>query len=327
MNYRNLGKSGLKVSELSFGSWVTYGNQVDLELAKKLMSAAWDHGVNFFDNAEAYAHGEAERVMGKALKELGWPREQFVVSTKIFWGGQTPTEKGLSFKHIVEGVDRSLRNFQLDHVDLVFAHRPDFETPVSETVRAFNHVIQQGKAFYWGTSEWPAERILEAAKFAEDNYLIGPTMEQPEYNLLHRTRFEEEYAILYKKLGLGTTTWSPLKSGMLSGKYRGRVFPEGTRANLPGFEWLKEMFSDPARMQAVENLALIADDLGVSLAQMSIAWLLKNPNVSTVITGASRLEQLEENFKALDVVDMLTDDVLDRIDDALANYPDDTAVN
>jgi voltage-dependent potassium channel beta subunit len=327
MNYRNLGKSGLKVSELSFGSWVTYGNQVDLELAKKLMSAAWDHGVNFFDNAEAYAHGEAERVMGKALKELGWPREQFVVSTKIFWGGQTPTEKGLSFKHIVEGVDRSLRNFQLDHVDLVFAHRPDFETPVSETVRAFNHVIQQGKAFYWGTSEWPAERILEAAKFAEDNYLIGPTMEQPEYNLLHRSRFEEEYAILYKKLGLGTTTWSPLKSGMLSGKYRGGVFPEGTRANLPGFEWLKEMFSDPARMQAVENLALIADDLGVSLAQMSIAWLLKNPNVSTVITGASRLEQLEENFKALDVVDMLTDDVLDRIDDALANYPDDTAVN
>ncbi|MEN6531840.1 MAG: aldo/keto reductase, partial [Anaerolineaceae bacterium] len=320
MNYRNLGKSGLKLSELSFGSWVTYGNQVDLELAKKLMSAAWDHGVNFFDNAEAYAHGEAERVMGKALKELGWPREQFVVSTKIFWGGQTPTEKGLSFKHIVEGVDRSLRNFQLDHVDLVFAHRPDFETPVSETVRAFNHVIQQGKAFYWGTSEWPAERILEAAKFAEDNYLIGPTMEQPEYNLLHRSRFEEEYAILYKKLGLGTTTWSPLKSGMLSGKYRGGVFPEGTRANLPGFEWLKEMFSDPARMQAVENLALIADDLGVSLAQMSIAWLLKNPNVSTVITGASRLEQLEENFKALDVVDMLTDDVLDRIDDALANY-------
>lgn len=327
MNYRNLGKSGLKVSELSFGSWVTYANQVDVELAKKLMSAAWDRGVNFFDNAEGYAHGESERVMGKALKELGWAREQYVVSTKIFWGGQTPNEKGLSYKHIVEGVNRSLRNFQLDYVDLVFAHRPDFETPVSETVRAFNQVIQQGKAFYWGTSEWPAERILEAAKFAEENYLIGPTMEQPEYNLLHRTRFEEEYAILYKKLGLGTTTWSPLKSGMLSGKYRGGVFPEGARANLPSYGWLREMFSDPARMQAVENLAFIADDLGVSLAQMSIAWLLKNPNVSTVITGASRLEQLEENFKALDVVDKLTDDVLDRIDDALANYPDDTAVN
>lgn len=327
MNYRNLGKSGLKVSELSFGSWVTYANQVDVDLAKKLMSAAWDRGVNFFDNAEGYAHGESERVMGKALKELGWAREQYVVSTKIFWGGQTPNEKGLSYKHIVEGVNRSLRNFQLDYVDLVFAHRPDFETPVSETVRAFNQVIQQGKAFYWGTSEWPAERILEAAKFAEENYLIGPTMEQPEYNLLHRTRFEEEYAILYKKLGLGTTTWSPLKSGMLSGKYRGGVFPEGARANLPGYGWLREMFSDPARMQAVENLALISDDLGVSLAQMSIAWLLKNPNVSTVITGASRLEQLEENFKALDVVDKLTDDVLDRIDDALANYPDDTAVN
>ena len=327
MNYRNLGKSGLKVSELSFGSWVTYANQVDVDLAKKLMSAAWDRGVNFFDNAEGYAHGESERVMGKALKELGWAREQYVVSTKIFWGGQTPNEKGLSYKHIVEGVNRSLRNFQLDYVDLVFAHRPDFETLVSETVRAFNQVIQQGKAFYWGTSEWPAERILEAAKFAEENYLIGPTMEQPEYNLLHRTRFEEEYAILYKKLGLGTTTWSPLKSGMLSGKYRGGVFPEGARANLPGYGWLREMFSDPARMQAVENLAFIADDLGVSLAQMSIAWLLKNPNVSTVITGASRLEQLEENFKALDVVDKLTDDVLDRIDDALANYPDDTAVN
>jgi len=236
MNYRNLGKSGLKVSELSFGSWVTYGNQVDIELAKTLMSAAWERGVNFFDNAEAYAHGESERVMGKALKELGWAREQYVVSTKIFWGGETPNEKGLSFKHIVEGVNRSLRNFQLDYVDLVFAHRPDYETPVSETVRAFNHVIQQGKAFYWGTSEWPAERILEAAKFAEENYLIGPTMEQPEYNLLHRTRFEEEYAVLYKKLGLGTTTWSPLKSGMLSGKYRGGVFPEGTRANLPGYE-------------------------------------------------------------------------------------------
>ena len=327
MNYRNLGNSGLKVSELSFGSWVTYGTQVDIDLAKTLMSAAWERGVNFFDNAESYAHGESERVMGKALKELGWPREQYVVSTKIFWGGQTPNEKGLSFKHIAEGVDRSLRNFQLDHVDLVFAHRPDFETPVGETVRAFNHVINQGKAFYWGTSEWPADRILEAAKFAEDNYLIGPTMEQPEYNLLHRTRFEEEYAVLYKKLGLGTTTWSPLKSGLLSGKYRSGNFPEDSRANLPGYEWLKEMFSDPLRRQAVENLALVADDLGVSLAKMSIAWLLKNPNVSTVITGASRLEQLEENFKALDVVDMLTDDVLDRIDDALANYPDDTDVN
>jgi voltage-dependent potassium channel beta subunit len=327
MKYRRMGKAGLQISELSLGAWVTYGGQVGEDIARDCMVAAYEAGVNFFDNAEGYANGNAEIVMGNVLKSVGWRRESYVVSTKIFWGGQTPNEKGLSFKHIVEGVNRSLRNFQLDHVDLVFAHRPDFETPVSETVRAFNHVINQGKAFYWGTSEWPAERILEAAKFAEDNYLIGPTMEQPEYNLLHRTRFEEEYAILYKKLGLGTTTWSPLKSGMLSGKYHGGVFPEGARANLPGYGWLREMFSDPARMQAVENLAFIADDLGVSLAQMSIAWLLKNPNVSTVITGASRLEQLEENFKALDVVDKLTDDVLDRIDDALANYPDDTAVN
>jgi voltage-dependent potassium channel beta subunit len=250
-----------------------------------------------------------------------------VVSTKIFWGGKTPNETGLSFKHIVEGVDRSLRNFGLDHVDLVFAHRPDPETPIEETVRAFNHVINQGKAFYWGTSEWPAEAILKAAKIAKKHHLIGPTMEQPEYNLLHRTRFEQEYDILYRKLGLGTTTWSPLKSGMLTGKYRGGSFPEGSRANLPGMEWLKEMFSDSNRTQAVENLAQIADDLGVSLAQMSLAWVLKNPNVSTVITGASKISQLEENFKALDVVPMLSDEVMTRIEEALVGYPDDQKVN
>ena len=327
MNYRHLGKSGLKVSELSFGSWVTYHNQVDVEHAKALMTAAWDSGVNFFDNAEGYANGQSEKIMGQALRELGWPREQYVVSTKIFWGGKTPNETGLSFKHIVEGVDRSLRNFGLDHVDLVFAHRPDPETPIEETVRAFNHVINQGKAFYWGTSEWSAEAILKAAKITKKHHLIGPTMEQPEYNLLHRTRFEQEYDILFHKLGLGTTTWSPLKSGMLTGKYRGGTFPEGSRASLPGMEWLKEMFSDSRRVQAVENLAQIADDLGVSLAQMSIAWILKNPNVSTVITGASKMSQLEENFKALDVVPMLSDEVMTRIEEALVNYPDDLKVN
>lgn len=327
MNYRHLGKSGLKVSELSFGSWVTYHNQVDIDHAKQLMTAAWERGVNFFDNAEAYAQGESEKIMGQALRELGWPREQYVLSTKIFWGGKTPNEIGLSFKHIVEGMDRSLRNFGLDHVDLVFAHRPDPDTPIEETVRAFNHVINQGKAFYWGTSEWPAEAILKAAKIAKKHHLIGPTMEQPEYNLLHRTRFEQEYDILYRKLGLGTTTWSPLKSGMLTGKYRSGTFPEGSRANLPGYEWLKEMFSDPKRMQAVENLAKIADDLGVSLAQMSLAWILKNPNVSTVITGAIKVSQIEENFKALEVVPMLSDDVMARIEEALADYPDDTEVN
>ena len=327
MNYRHLGKSGLKVSELSFGSWVTYHNQVDVEHAKALMTAAWDRGVNFFDNAEGYANGQSEKIMGQALRELGWPREQYVVSTKIFWGGKTPNETGLSFKHIVEGVDRSLRTFGLDHVDLLFAHRPDPETPIEETVRAFNHVINQGRAFYWGTSEWSAEAILKAAKIAKKHHLIGPTMEQPEYNLLHRTRFEQEYDILFHKLGLGTTTWSPLKSGMLTGKYRDGTFPEGSRASLPGMEWLKEMFSDSRRVQAVENLAQIADDLGVSLAQMSIAWILKNPNVSTVITGASKMSQLEENFKALDVVTMLSDDVMTRIEEALVNYPDDLKVN
>lgn len=327
MNYRHLGKTGLKLSELSFGSWITYHNQVDVEKAKEIMAAAWDYGINFFDNAESYANGESERVMGEALKELGWPREQFVVSTKIFWGGKTPNETGLSFKHIVEGVNRSLRRFQLDHVDLVFAHRPDPACPVEETVWAFNQVIQQGKAFYWGTSEWPAADILAAAAFARENHLIGPSMEQPEYNILHRARFEKEYDPLFKLLGYGTTTWSPLKSGMLSGKYRRGKFPEGSRANLPGMDWLKEMFSDPARVKAVDNLAAIADDLGVTLAQLSIAWILKNPNVSTVITGASRVEQLKENMKALDVVPMLSDEVMKRIDEALIGYPDDVKVN
>lgn len=327
MNYRHLGKSGLKVSELSFGSWVTYANQVDVSDAVEMMATARDAGVNFFDNAEGYARGESERVMGKALKKLNWPREEYLVSTKIFWGGDTVNEEGLSFKHIVEGVDRSLRNFQLDHVDLVFAHRPDLETPVSETVRAFNHVINQGKAFYWGTSEWPAERILAAAEFAEANYLVGPTMEQPEYNLLHRTRLEKEYAVLFRKLGLGTTTWSPLKSGMLTGKYAGGVFPQGSRATLPKMGWLKEMFSEPKRVEAVDRLGAIAQDLGVSLAQMSIAWVLMNPNVSTVILGASRAEQLKENLKALDAVNLLTEEVMRRIDAALADYPDDLKVN
>ena len=327
MNYRHLGKSGLKVSELSFGSWVTYHNQLDIGNAKNLMAAAWERGVNFFDNAEGYANGESEKIMGAVLRELALPREQYVLSTKIFWGGKSPNETGLSFKHIVEGVDRSLRNFGLEYVDLVFAHRPDPETPIEETVRAFNHVINQGKAFYWGTSEWSAEDILKAARIAKKHHLIGPTMEQPEYNLLHRSRVEKEYEPLYRKLGLGTTTWSPLKSGMLSGKYRHGSFPEGSRASLAGFDWLKEMFSEPRRMQAVENLAKIADDLGVSLAQMSIAWILKNSNVSTVITGASKLSQLEENFKALVVVPMLSDEIMDRIEDALADYPDDVTVN
>lgn len=327
MQYRRLGKAGLKLSELSFGSWVTYHTQVDVKKAKTLMAAAWERGVNFFDNAEGYAQGQSEKIMGQALKELGWPREQYVISTKIFWGGDTPNEKGLSFKHIVEGVNRSLRNFQQDHVDLVYAHRPDPETPIEETVWAFNQVIKQGKAFYWGTSEWSAAQILEATRIAIERNLIPPSMEQPEYNILHRTRFEKEYDVLFKELGYGTTTWSPLKSGMLSGKYRHGQFPEGSRATLPGYAWIKEMFSDPARIQAVENLHAVADELGVALAPFSIAWILKNPNVSTVILGASKLEQLEENFKALEIVPMLTDEVMAKVDKALEGYPDDRRVN
>jgi len=327
MQYRHLGKAGIKVSELSIGSWVTYGKQVDVRAARDILQTAWEAGVNFFDNAEAYAGGQSEIIMGKALKELAFPREQYLISTKIFWGGKGPNDVGLNYKHIIEGVNNALRRLGLEYVDFVFAHRPDPETPVEETVWAFNQVIQQGKAFYWGTSEWSAAEILLANQIARQNNLRPPSMEKPQYNLLHRQRFEQEYAVLYKELGYGTTIWSPLASGLLTGKYNQGTIPEGSRAQLEGYGWLKDRLLDPVKLEVTRRLAKVAEELGVSLAQMSIAWLLKNPNVSTVITGASRLEQLEENFKALDVVEKLTDDVLDRIDDALANYPDDTAVN
>jgi voltage-dependent potassium channel beta subunit len=317
MEYRNLGKAGVKVSELSLGAWVTYGLQFGVNEAKAIMAAAYDAGVNFFDNAEAYAAGEAEIIMGKALKELGWARKDYLISTKIFWGGDGPNDHGLSYKHIIEGTHNALKRLQLEYVDLIFAHRPDPETPIEETVFAFNQVIREGKAFYWGTSEWSAAEIMRATDFARRNNLRPPSMEQPQYNLLHRQRFEEEYAPLYKELGYGTTTWSPLYSGLLTGKYNQGQIPKGSRGDLEDFAWLKKSPQNEAKLVVARQLSEVADDLGVSMAQMSLAWLLKNPNVSTVITGASKVSQVEENMKAVEVKDQLTDDVMARIDEII----------
>jgi len=322
MKYRHLGKAGVKVSELSLGAWVTYGNQFGVEEAKEIMAAAYDAGVNFFDNAEAYAGGQAELIMGKALKELGWPRKDYLISTKIFWGGDGPNDRGLSYKHIVEGVNHSLERLQLEYVDLVFAHRPDPETPIEETVFAFNQVIREGKAFYWGTSEWSAAEIMRATDFARRNSLRPPSMEQPQYNLFHRKRFEEEYAPLYKELGYGTTIWSPLYGGILTGKYNDGQIPKGSRADLKDFEWMKKRAQNEAKIAVARQLAEVADDLGVSMAQMSLAWLLKNPNVSTIITGASRVSQVEENMKAVEIKDKLTDNVMDRISEIVKDIED-----
>jgi len=322
MEYRHLGKAGVKVSELSLGAWVTYGNQFGVDEAKEIMAAAFDAGVNFFDNAEAYANGQAEMIMGKALKELGWPRKDYLVSTKIFWGGDGPNDQGLSYKHIIEGVNNSLKRLQLEYVDLLFAHRPDSETPIEETVFAFNQVIREGKAFYWGTSEWSAAEIMRATDFARRNNLRPPSMEQPQYNLFHRERFEEEYAPLYKELGYGTTTWSPLYGGMLTGKYNTGDIPEGSRADLKNYEWMKERVQNEKKLAVTRKLAEVADDLGISMAQMSLAWVLKNPNVSTVITGASRVSQVEENMKAVEIKNQLTDDVMDRITEIIKDIDD-----
>jgi voltage-dependent potassium channel beta subunit len=323
MEYRYLGRSGLQVSALSFGAWVTFGDQMDESRAGECMHAAFEAGVNFFDNAEGYAAGQAETIMGSVLAKAGWKRSDLVVSTKIFWGGEGANDRGLSRKHIIEGVDAALERLQLDYVDLVFCHRPDLHTPVEETVRAMDHIINQGKALYWGTSEWSAERILDAYRIARRERLIPPLMEQPQYNMFHRDRVELEYHRLYSEIGLGTTVWSPLASGLLTGKYAGGI-PGGTRASLAGYEWLRRRFEDDqARQQIgkVTRLAPIADELGCSLAQLALAWCLRNPNVSTVITGASRPEQVEENMQAGEVVARLSDEVMERIEAILDNRP------
>ncbi len=322
MEYRRLGRAGIKLSALSLGAWVTYGGQVGEQIAEECMTVAYEAGVNFFDNAEGYAGGQAETVMGNVIKKLGWRRESVVISTKIFFGaGQNgPNDQGLSHKHIIEGVNGALRRLQTDYVDLVFCHRPDPNTPIEETVRAMDIVIKQGKAFYWGTSEWSAGQILEADRIARENYLTPPTMEQPQYNMFHRERFEAEYAPLYEQLGYGTTIWSPLASGVLTGKYNNGI-PADSRGALQGYEWLRDAAITPERVEKARQLQPVADDLGCSMAQLALAWCLKNPNVSTVITGASRAEQVRQNMQALDVVPHLTDELMGKIDQVLGNKP------
>ena len=320
MEYRKMGKSGLRLSALSLGAWITYGGQVGEKVAEDCMKAAYDHGVNFFDNAEAYAGGNAEIVMGNVLKKMGWQRESYVVSTKIFWGGQGPNDRGLSYKHIMEGVNKALKRLQLEYVDLVFCHRPDPDTPIEETVWAMDQVVRQGKAFYWGTSEWSAADIMKADGIARQYGLRPPSMEQPQYNMLHRERFEVEYAPLYKELGYGTTIWSPLASGLLTGKYNDGI-PEGSRIAREDLGWLKENVMKEEFLNKVRALQPIADDLGCSMAQLALAWALKNKNVSTVITGASRVEQVHQNMKAMDVVEKLTEDVMQQIETVLDNKP------
>ncbi len=319
MNYRRLGKAGLKVSELSLGAWVTYGGQVGQDAAAECMAAAYDAGVNFFDNAEGYAGGAAEIVVGNAIKKLGWRRESIVVSTKIFWGGDGPNDTGLSHKHVIEGVNNALRRFQMDYVDLVFCHRPDPNTPIEETVRAMDIVIKQGKAFYWGTSEWSAAEIMRADGIARQYGLTPPTMEQPQYNMFSRERFEKEYALLYSELGYGTTIFSPLASGLLTGKYNEGI-PADSRAALEGYEWLQKGIT-PERIEKVKQLQPIANELDCSLAQLALAWCLKNPHVSTVITGASRPAQVTENMRAVEVAQKITPEVLERIEGILDNKP------
>ena len=322
MNYRHLGRSGLKVSELSFGSWVTFGNQVGEDQACECMAAAYGVGVNFFDNAEVYASGQSETVMGNVLKKLAWRRGSYLVSSKFFWGlHDGPNEKNtLNRKRLLEAMDGSLKRLQLEYVDLVFCHRPDPQTPIEETVRAMHDIVTQGKALYWGVSEWRADEIAQAWHIAERHHLHKPQMEQPQYNLLHREKVEKEFARLYDDLGLGLTVWSPLASGLLTGKYNHGI-PTGSRATLPGYDWLRRYMLTPEKIELVKALQPVADDLGVPLSQMALAWCLKNPHVTTVITGASRVEQLQENLKALDVLPKLTPDVMARIDQILGAGP------
>jgi voltage-dependent potassium channel beta subunit len=319
MRYRRLGSAGLKVSELSLGSWVTYGQQIDTDAAGECMVAAYEAGVNFFDNAEAYAAGKSETIMGEVLKKKGWRRASYVVSTKIFWGlNEGPNEKNtLNRKYLMQAIEGSLERLQMDFVDLVFCHRADPETPIEETVRAMHDIVSQGKALYWGTSEWSADQILQAWAIADKHHLHKPQMEQPQYNMLHRDRVEKEYARLYKEIGLGTTIWSPLASGMLTGKYLNGI-PADSRGALKGYEWLQNSLTNPDRIERVKKLKKVADDLGCPLALLSLAWCLKNPCVSTVITGASRVQQVHENMKALDVVPLLTPEVMQRIEQILA---------
>jgi voltage-dependent potassium channel beta subunit len=324
MEYRRLGKSGLQVSALSFGSWVSFSKQINDKTAEALMSMAYDNGVNFFDNAEIYALGESEKMMGRVIKKKKWDRTSFLVSSKVFFGWRSaankPNQTGLSRKHVIEACDEAMKRLQVDYLDLYFCHRPDKNTPIEETVLAMNHLIQQGKVLYWGTSEWSAVEIMEAHRVAADYRLIGPTMEQPQYNMFERQKLEKEYLDVFRTVGLGTTIWSPLASGLLSGKYNDGI-PKNSRFALQGFDWLKDRWMLDDNLKKVKKLAELADKLGVSMAAMSIAWTLKNPHVSTTILGATKKQQLTENLKALDVVPMLTPEIMTKIDDILKNKP------
>lgn len=327
MEYRRLGHSGLQISALSYGSWVTFGRQLDADAAAEMMVAAYEAGVNFFDNAEVYEHGESEIVMGAALKKLGWRRDSYLVSSKVMWGSvpdPKPTQWGLSRKHVMEACDQALERLGLDYLDLYLCHRPDVNVPIEETVRAMSDLVSMGKVHYWGTSEWSAEQLMVVHDIASAQHLIPSTVEQPEYNLFNRQRIEAEYSSLYEKIGLGTTTYSPLGSGLLTGKYADGV-PEDSRAGLADYGWLKDEFESEqgqSRIAKVGQLAATASELGVSVAQLAIAWCLKNPNVSTVILGASRLAHLEENLRSIEVLDLLTEDVMQQIEAILDNKPD-----
>ena len=323
MQYRRLGNSGLQVSALSLGSWLTFGKQIGDDVAEKLMVEAYEQGVNFFDNAETYANGKSEIVMGNILKKLGWRRSSFVVSSKAYFGdgNRLPNETGLSRKHLVEACEAALKRLQVEYLDLYFCHRPDKNVPIEETVRTMNTLIQQGKIFYWGTSEWSAQEIMEAHMVAKQYNLIGPTMEQPQYNMFHRQKVEVDFSQIYKTVGLGTTIWSPLASGVLTDKYLDNNMPSDTRLTMEGMEWLKERALNEERLNKVRGLKKIADELGTSVAKLAVAWCLSNPNVSTVILGASKLHHLQETLTSFDLLEQLTPEVLEAIEGVLQNQP------
>ena len=327
MEYRRLGGSGLKVSVLSYGAWVSFSNQLGVEKAQEIMTYCYDNGMNFFDNAEVYARGEAERIMGEVFKRTGWRRDSYIVSSKVMHGAVNdpkPTQRGLSRKHIFDACHQAMERLNVDYLDLYYCHRPDPEVPTEEIVRAMTDLIQQGKVMYWGTSEWSAEGIMEAYNIAREYGLVPPTMEQPQYNMLHRERFEAEYKPLYEKIGLGTTIWSPLYSGVLTGKYNDGV-PDDSRMALESYSWLRDIVESEegqANLEKVRDLQKVADGLGATMAQLALAWVIKNPNVSTAITGATKLSHLEDNLGALDIVDQLTDDVMETIENVLDNKPE-----
>ncbi len=323
MEYRRLGKSGLQVSVLSFGSWVTFGKQIGDSTADELMSIAYDNGVNFFDNAEIYARGKSETVMGEILKNKNWQRSSYCLSSKVFFGYEEgkPNQIGLSRKHIIEGCNAALTRLQVNYLDLFYCHRPDKNTPIEETVWAMNSLIQQGKILYWGTSEWANDEIMQAFVFAERNHLIGPTMEQPQYNMFERTKIEKDYLLLFRDFGLGTTIWSPLASGLLTGKYNDNM-PTDNRLHIEGMDWLKERtLGDTSRIEKTKELDKLAKELGTNLPKLAIAWCVKNPNVSTAILGASKPEQLKETLTSLEVVPLLTAEVSEKIETILKNKP------